>query len=118
MLAAERAILHIAYVVRNPSVGVTRRHRARGGAVRCLRRQIAEMIDDYFDMYGYATNRIKVPNETGRASWNYVETADACFTGDVPAPYMREINAMYDAGITFWHDLSYVGDYNRDNSIV
>ena len=44
VLAAERAILHIAYVVRNPSVGVTRRHRARGGAVRCLRRQIAEMI--------------------------------------------------------------------------
>lgn len=84
----------------------------------CVRKQIAEMIDDYFDMYGYATNRIKVPNETGRASWNYVETADACFTGDVPAPYMREINAMYDAGITFWHDLSYVGDYNRDNSIV
>lgn len=83
-----------------------------------VRAEFAAMIDDYFDQYGYATNVIKKPNETGRASWNYVQTSGACFTGDVPAPYMREINAMYDAGITFWHDLSYVGDYNRDNSIV
>lgn len=83
-----------------------------------VRAEFAAMIDDYFDQYGYATNAIKTPNETGRASWNYVQTSGACFTGDVPAPYMREINAMYDAGITFWHDLSYVGDYNRDNSIV
>ena len=37
-----------------------------------VRNEIAKVIDDYFSMYGYKINRVKLPNLTGRTNWNYV----------------------------------------------
>lgn len=39
-----------------------------------IKRQFAERIDKYFDMFGYTTNKIKVPNLNNRPNWNYVKT--------------------------------------------
>ena len=33
-----------------------------------IRREFAEIMDDFFDMYGYSIERVKVPNVTGRKS--------------------------------------------------
>lgn len=82
------------------------------------RAEFARIADQYFDMFGYAVNEVKVPNETGRANWNYVETQNCSFHGSVPATYMKQINAMYDTGITFWHSMEAIGNYGLDNSIV
>ena len=88
------------------------------GAYRmCVRRNFAKLIDDFFDMYGYTTQELKVPNVTGRACWNYVKTRNSCVTGAVPSADLAQINANFDNGITFWHDAN-VGDYNRSNNIV
>lgn len=88
------------------------------GAYRmCVRRNFAKLIDDFFDMYGYTTQEVKVPNVTGRACWNYVKTRNSCVTGAVPSADLAQINANFDNGITFWHDAN-VGDYNRSNNIV
>lgn len=81
----------------------------------CCRRQFAVLIDQFFDMYGYTTQEVKVPNVTGRPYWNYVKTANANMHGNVPARAMATINALFDGGITFWHD-SDIGNYSRDNS--
>lgn len=92
---------------------------AYGIAVRkyTCRAEIAEQIDDFFSMYGYLVSIIKTPNITGRQSWNYVKTRGACITGKVPATELRQINALFDRGITFWHTND-VGNYALDNSIV
>ena len=78
--------------------------------------EYAKIIDDYFSMYGYATNRVKVPNITGRPSWNYVQTDDCKIVGSVPFNDIARIKEMFNAGVTFWHG-DYVGDYTRNNSI-
>ena len=87
-----------------------------------VRREFAECIDDFFDMYGYATNEVKVPNETGRASWNYVQTQGAAFRpspgSGVPAWAMDRINQLYDEGVWFWHSIATAGDYTQANGIV
>lgn len=75
---------------------------------------VARSIDDYFDMYGYRVNRVKVPNITGRPSWNYVKTQHAKVYGNAPAPYIDQIKAMLNNGVTFWHG-DWVGDYSRPN---
>lgn len=75
----------------------------------------AEVIDNFFDMYGYATNRVKVPNTHSRPHWNYVKTQGCCIKGSVPAPDMRKICSIYDSGITFWKNGSEVGNYSLDN---
>lgn len=87
-----------------------------------VRQEFAECIDDFFDRYGYAVNENKVPNETGRANWNYVQTQGAAFRPSsgscVPAWAMDRINELYDEGIWFWHSLATAGDFSQSNAIV
>lgn len=83
----------------------------------CLREEFARIVDGFFDMYGYQVDSVKVPNRTGRLSWNYVKMQNSCHRGSVPASDMDKINSIYNAGITFWHT-SDVGNYSLDNYIV
>lgn len=87
--------------------------------------QFAKIVDDFFSMYGYKTNRLKVPNRNGRKAWNYVKTCGCNLTGSAPADVTASLVNIYDNGITFWRciDLSTgnpftrVGDYTLDNSL-
>lgn len=82
-----------------------------------VRAQIARRVDDFFNAFGYSTQEIKVPNVTGRRSWNYVKCRNASFEGDAPASTVARINSCLDRGVTFWHTDD-VGNYSLDNSIV
>ena len=77
----------------------------------------ARVIDDFFDMFGYATNRIKVPNRTVRPHWNYVKTNGCDVVGNAPADDIRAVCKIYDNGITFWKNPSEVGNYSLNNSL-
>ena len=81
------------------------------------RAEIAKQIDDYYSVYGYLVNELKVPNITGRQSWNYVKTNGATVAGKAPAPVLTAINRLLDGGITFWHTDD-VGNYGLPNAIV
>lgn len=94
-------------------------------AIRCkdfyfkqmqISEQSARIIDDFFTMYGYQTNRVKVPNRSGRPHWNYVKTKGCIVVGSAPADEIRHICEIYDHGITFWKNASEVGNYALDNS--
>jgi hypothetical protein len=78
--------------------------------------EYAKIIDDYFSMYGYATNRVKVPNISNRPSWNYVKTNDSKIIGNVPFDDLVKIRNVFNNGVTFWHG-DYVGDYTRNNQV-
>lgn len=80
--------------------------------------EYAKIIDDYFDMYGYATRRVKVPNRNARPHWNYVKTNGCVLSGNAPADDVRKICGIYDNGITFWKSASEVGNYSLDNSPI
>ena len=86
--------------------------------------QFAERIDKFFTRYGYATNMIKVPNQTGRTNWNYVEIAAGESIGvstgtiSVPADAMAVINAAYRKGVTIFHNIDNIGDFSLSNSII
>lgn len=82
-----------------------------------LREDFASSIDDFFDQFGYEVDVLKVPNVTGRRSWNYVKTVGANVGGDIPADRLAVINECLDAGITFWHTGD-VGNYGLSNEIV
>lgn len=82
-----------------------------------IRREFAEIVDGFLDMFGYQVDSVKVPNREGRASWNYIKMQNSCHRGAVPSDQMSKINQIYDAGITFWHT-SDVGNYSLPNGIV
>lgn len=83
-----------------------------------IRSQYAKIIDDFFDVFGYATHRVKVPNKAHRQNWWYTKTIDCNITGNVPNDYMNQIKGAYNNGITFWRNPSNFLNYGVSNGIV
>lgn len=75
--------------------------------------QEARRIDNFFDVYGYATNRLIVPDRSSRPYYNYVKTATCHISGSVGREDEAKICEIYNKGITFWHGdgISYTGNY-------
>lgn len=83
-----------------------------------VRSEMARVIDDYFSMYGYKVNSVKVPNITGRTNWNYVKTIGCYIKADIPQEDLKEIKDMFNNGVTFWHNPATFADYSQNNAIV
>ena len=83
-----------------------------------LNSEFCERIDQYFDMFGYQTNRVKLPNVTGRKNWNYVKTVRINMTGRVPLPDLDRLKAIFDNGVTIWHDPKTIYRYDSLNYIL
>lgn len=74
--------------------------------------RFARIIDNFFDLYGYQTNEIKVPNRNSRPYFNYVKTANCKLNNEMmPADAVKEIEEIYNNGVTFWKDITTVGNY-------
>ena len=88
--------------------------------VKCMsiKYEYAKMIDDYFSMYGYKVNELKLPNITGRRNWNYVKTVGCYIEADIPQEDLQTIKTMFDTGVTFWHSPSTFADYSQNNDII
>ena len=80
-----------------------------------IKRQFAERIDKYFDMYGYLTNTLKVPNLNNRPNWNYVKTQGLNIIADIPQEDTQIIQNMFDNGVTLWHNPATFLDYSQNN---
>lgn len=84
-----------------------------------IKYEFAKRIDDYFSMFGYKVNALKIPNIRGRLNWNYVKTIDCNIEGtEIPEKDINELKDMFDKGITFWHNISTFRDYSQSNPIV
>lgn len=82
-----------------------------------IREEYARIIDGYFNMFGYATHKVKRPNFHTRRCWNYVETKQAVVSGSVPQTAAQDMQDILNGGITFWHD-DLIGTYDRANPII
>jgi hypothetical protein len=81
----------------------------------------AKIIDEYFDMFGYKCNRVKIPEENHRESYWYTKTIDANIVGGIPQDDLQTIKDCYNRGITFWKETAEFRNYNPEvnpNNIV
>ena len=83
-----------------------------------IRAEVAQIIDEFFTMFGYKVNRVKIPNITGRANWNYVKTIGCYIEADIPQDDLQTIKDMFDKGVTFWHNPATFMDYSQNNAII
>lgn len=98
----------------------------------CVTAEIAERIDQFFDVFGYAVEKVMAPDLTSRPSWNYVKTSSCApkstnsaagssspfYRGTgTPAEALTAIKNSFDNGITFWHTTAGFGDYSLDNTL-
>lgn len=87
-----------------------------------IKPEFAEIIDNFFTMFGYACKQVKIPNLNSRTNWNYIKTIDCNIvpypgTG-MDANAVNEICAMFNNGVTIWHYIGIVGNYNLNNAPV
>lgn len=85
---------------------------------KSIRAEYAAIIDEYFDMFGYAVNRLKIPNTVSRPVHNYIKTIDANIEGDIPFDDMSRLKKIYNDGFTIWHNPVNFGNYSLDNAVV
>ena len=83
---------------------------------KCLTPEFVDIIDDYFNMFGYACKRVKIPNRNARPHWTYTKTVNCVITGSLPSDDANKICSIYNNGITFWKNGNEVGNYALDNS--
>lgn len=83
-----------------------------------IKAEYARCCDDFLSAFGYKTNRVKLPNITGRRNWNYVKTINCYIEGDIPQEDLAEIKNMFDRGITLWHNPATFMDYSQNNDII
>lgn len=87
----------------------------------CPTYEYCRIIDNFFDMYGYAQHEVFVPIKNARPHWTYIKTVGALVlsagnTRGINAETLRALETIYNNGVTFWVNPAKVGDYSLDNS--
>lgn len=90
-----------------------------------IKTEYARKIDEYMNKFGYQVNEVKLPNQTGRTYWNFVQIGPYENIGystntnmSVPSASMEVINNIYRTGTTIWHSHDNLGNYSLNNTIV
>lgn len=83
-----------------------------------IRNEYAKRIDDFFSMFGYKVNNVKVPNTHSRENWNYIQTIDVNIDGSIPADDMKKLKSIYNNGVTLWHNADNFCHYEMSNEII
>ena len=87
---------------------------------------VAKQYDDFFTMYGYTVNALKVPQfaqSQRRKAYNYCKTKNACVRSlgatslGVPDTAIKDIQSALDGGLCLWETLANVGNYSVDNTL-
>lgn len=83
-----------------------------------IKKEYAEIIDKYFDMYGYKVNMVKIPNKAHRSRYWFTKTIDVNIDGAIPQNDLLKIKECYNKGITFWRNANEIENYDLSNNIV
>lgn len=83
-----------------------------------IKEEYARICDNFFHMFGYKVNRVKIPNKAHRSRFWYTKTIDVNITGAIPNKDMQIIKNCYNNGITFWRNASEIKNYALDNAIA
>lgn len=80
-----------------------------------IKKEFAQIIDDYFSMFGYQVNRVQQLSISGRPNWNYVKTINCNVSGNIPESDLNEIKNIFNNGVTCWHNINTMYDYTQNN---
>jgi hypothetical protein len=86
-----------------------------------IKRQITpeyqKKLEDFFNIFGYKKNEVKIPNFHTRQNWNYIQTSGCVITGNFNNEDLQELKSVFDNGITLWHSDD-IGNYALVNEVI
>jgi hypothetical protein len=74
-------------------------------------------LEDFFNVFGYKKNEVKLPNFHTRQYWNYVQTSGCVITGNFNNEDLQELKSVFDNGVTLWHTDD-IGNYALGNVVI
>lgn len=86
-----------------------------------IRPEYAKIIDNFFDMYGYATHRVGYPNRNVRPCYTFVRTVNCSMDGNVPTEDLKIIEDIFNKGVRFWRSTAVFGSFDpavNNNGVV
>lgn len=86
--------------------------------IKSINSQYAKIIDDYYSKYGYPIKEVKEIKTDNRKNWDFIKVNDLNIYGDLPEEEKATIKAIYQSGITIWHNPTTMLDYGQDNPII
>jgi hypothetical protein len=82
-----------------------------------IKTEYIRKLEDFFHMFGYKLNEIKIPNFKTRKNWNYIQTSNCHINGNFNNEDLVEMRQIFDNGITLWHTDD-VGNYSLENGEI
>jgi hypothetical protein len=82
-----------------------------------IKAEYRKKLSDFFKMYGYKVNELKMPNFHTRQNWNYVQTTACNIMGNFNNDDLQDLKSVFDNGITLWHTDD-VGNYALSNEVI
>lgn len=82
-----------------------------------IKPEYRKILSDFFNMFGYKTNEVKVPNFHTRRYWNFIQTSSCVITGNLNNEDLQELKNIFDSGVTLWHTDD-VGNYDLNNEVI
>ncbi len=79
-----------------------------------IKPQYQKIVDDFFTMYGYQTNQVKMPNLRSRPFFNYVKTININVVGGIPSDHLTRFKAIFNNGVTLWKSTAQIGEYRTE----
>ena len=99
------------------SVNITNNSNTYTFYLKCVDAEHARVIDDYFTMYGYKANKVKIPSRNVRPHWTYTKTVGCNVSGNLCNEDLAKIASIFDKGVTFWKNGDNIGNYALDNTV-
>lgn len=82
-----------------------------------IKPEYKKKLSDFWNMFGYKINEVKVPNFHTRQYWNYVETKNCNIIASINNEDLRELKSIFDGGVTLWHTDD-IGNYSLGNEVI
>lgn len=82
-----------------------------------IKSEYLKKLSDFFRMYGYKVNEVKIPNFHTRKSFNFVQTASCNISGNFNNDDLQKLKSVFDNGITLWH-VNDIGNYSLENEVI
>lgn len=102
--------------VASGNVNVSKHEQNFYGCRMSINSDDAKSIDNYFTMFGYAINKLSIPNRNNRTEYTYIKTIGCQVTGSFSEQDKQEIVDIHDNGITYWNNPEHVGNYSVTNT--
>lgn len=75
------------------------------------------VLEDFFKKFGYAYNRVEIPNLHTRKSWDYIRTVDINIQANINNESLEKIKTIFNNGVTIWHTTD-IENYSLNNDEI